>query len=241
MNNIPFCFQVGWFVEVETQASNHRIGHIFSLSKGMLSVTWWREDMDRESSPDSYYLPKILIPMNETDVINKTALSLVIFLFEATEISNFNVQYVLGMEVMRATFVEVQLSYSFQSITCITFDDISQISIELKHILSNRRGNQFTFASVSIQILHLTWSYLAEKLAAPIHVKDKVCTHSTICSNNLSTLRAKSHIPCEVMRMEDQDAISRVIAVFGISAIAVVRKQPPAILELLVNQDKVVV
>jgi hypothetical protein len=43
------------------------------------------------------------------------------------------------------------------------------------------------------------------------------------------------------MRVEEFAAISRVIAVFGISAIFGVRKQPPAILERVVNQDKVVV
>ncbi len=47
MHNIFFYFQVREFVEVETGAGNHRIGCIFSLSKDMLSVTWWREDTER--------------------------------------------------------------------------------------------------------------------------------------------------------------------------------------------------
>jgi hypothetical protein len=74
MNNIHFCFQVGEFVEVEMRAGNNHVGQLFSLTEYTLSVTWWREDTDRESNPDSYYLLKILIPMNETVVINKMAL-----------------------------------------------------------------------------------------------------------------------------------------------------------------------
>jgi hypothetical protein len=241
MNHINFRFQVGEFVEVEIRAGNNRVGRIFSLTEDTLSVTWWKEDTDRESNPDTYYLPKILIPTSETDVINKTTLSSIIFMFDASEISNFNVRFVLGMTVMRATFVEVQLSFSFQSITRIIFADICQISIELQRILSNRQGNQFTFASSNIQTSHLTWSYLKEKLAVPVHFKDKVCTISTIRSNDLATLRVKSRIPCEVMRVEERDSINRVMAVFGISAIIGVRKQPPATLQRIMNQGKVVV
>ncbi len=174
-------------------------------------------------------------------MINRTTLSSIIFLFDASEISNFNVRFVLGMEVMLATFVEVQLSYSFQLITQIIYNDICQISIELQKILSNRRGNQFTFASVAIQISHLTRVYLSEKLAIPIHVKEKVCTSSTIHSNDLSTLRVKSHVPCKVMRVDTRETVNRVIAVFGISAIVGVRKQPQAFLQRLVNLDMVVV
>jgi hypothetical protein len=107
MNHIHFRFQVGEFVEVEMKAGNNRVSRIFSLIEDTLSVTWWKEDTDWESNPDTYYLPKILIPTSETDVINKTALSSIIFMFDALEISNFNVQFVLGMTVMQATFVEV--------------------------------------------------------------------------------------------------------------------------------------
>jgi hypothetical protein len=80
-------------------------------------------------------------------------------------------------------------------------------------MLSNRQGNQITFASSNIQISHLTWSYLTEKLAVPVHVKEKVCTISTICSNYLAILRVKSQIPCEVMRVVETESINRCMAV----------------------------
>jgi hypothetical protein len=101
-----------------------------------------------------------------------------------------------------------------------------------------------TGEAISLLLLHptfkfltLTWSYLKQKLAVPVHFKDKVCTISTIRSNDLATLWVKSWIPCEVMRVEERDSINRVMAVFGISAIGV-RKQPPANLQRLMNQGK---
>jgi hypothetical protein len=56
MMNIPFRFQVGKFVGVMTRAGSYHVGCIFSLTEETLSVNWWREDMDRESRPYSYYL-----------------------------------------------------------------------------------------------------------------------------------------------------------------------------------------
>ncbi len=109
MNHINFRFQVGEFVEVEIRAGNNCVGRIFSLTEDTLSVTWWKEDTDRESNPDTYYLPKILIPASETDVINKTALSSIIFMFDASEISNFNVRFVLGMTL----FISINHSHNF--------------------------------------------------------------------------------------------------------------------------------
>jgi hypothetical protein len=147
--------------------------------------------MTRESNPDAFFLPKIFRPTNETDVIEKPPLSSIILMCNGTDVSNFNVRFVYGMKVMCATFVDVYLSVSLQSVMHIIFDNFFQISIELQRIISNRRGNQFTYASSTIQISYLTWCYLREKFGLDVHYRDKVCTNSTICWNDLATLQVK--------------------------------------------------
>jgi hypothetical protein len=147
MNNFPFRFQVGEFVEVQMRSGNHRVGWIFSVTEETLSVTWWTADMTWESNPKSFFLPKILIPSHEMDVIEKLPLSSIILMCNGTEVSNFNVCFIYGMAIMHSTFVDCHLPLSFQSITHIIFHSISQISIELQHKISNKQGNQFTYAS----------------------------------------------------------------------------------------------
>ncbi len=52
-------------------------------------------------------------------------------------------------------------------------------------------------------------------------------TFSTMCGNDLSTTRVKSRTTCYILRVEEREALLRLIAIFGMSAIIGVRKKPP--------------
>jgi hypothetical protein len=80
--------------------------------------------MTRESNPDSFFLPKIFLPTNETDVIEKSPLSSIILMCNGADVSNVNVRFAYGMKLMCATFVDVYLSVSLQSVTYIIYDNL---------------------------------------------------------------------------------------------------------------------
>lgn len=228
MDNNYFTFNLGEFIQVNL-LGNSRIGRIHSVTPDTVSVTWWVEDNSHEGDPDAFYLPTYLVPTCETDVIPKPAISSLIFVFNADDIVNYKVRYVYGMKNIFASTMPLNMSVSSQSITYIIFDCISRISIELQRILSNRRGNQFVCSSSSVQISQLAWMYLVQKLGLPVNDKVKVCTLSTMRANDLSMLKIKAKIPCQVVRLENIESLIRLIAVLGNSAVVGVRKQLPAI------------
>ncbi len=71
--------------------------------------------------------------------------------------------------------------------------------------------------------------YLIEKLRVPEVVRDRVCTFSVLSGKDLSTTRVRAKYSCRILRIEDGESIARLIVVFGISAVAGVRKKPPVL------------
>jgi hypothetical protein len=77
-----------------------------------------------------------------------------------------------------------------------------------------------------------------QKLGLPVNNKDKVCTLSTMCSNDLSMLKIKARVPCQIVRLDDIESLIRLIAVLGDSVLVCVGKQLPAISKKLEGNQR---
>jgi hypothetical protein len=148
-----------------------------------------------------------------------------------------NVRFAFGMSNVYCSASNVNLSVSPQSVSCIIYDCLSRISVELQRVLSNKRENQDVFSLFCVQLSSLAWAYLVEKLQLTQHVKEKVFTLFTMQGNDLSTTRVKTKLTCLILRVENRAALLQVIEIFGISAIVGVRKQPPPIIKKLRRND----
>lgn len=233
-----FTFQPGEFVEVADSLgnSNLRIGRISGVHTNSVSVTWWEEDVSVPGL-DKLLLPKFLRPTSEGDVIPIPPISSIEFVFHQNMIAAFRVRYVHGMKNVFATAGLLQWYLTCQSISYIIFDCTSRISTALQRVLSNRRINQFSCLSTSVQCSHLAWKYLVEKLDSYVVANTKVCTLSTMRSNDLSMVKVKAKVPCQVIRLEGIDVMKRLIGVLGTSAVVGVRKALPTISKKLDNSD----
>jgi hypothetical protein len=90
-------------------------------------------------------------------VIPIPAISSLVFMAKATDVSEHKVQYVHGMtKILCTQHPDVIFNYPYQSLACIIFQGISRISIELQRVLSNRRENQACFSSLNLQLSELT-------------------------------------------------------------------------------------
>jgi hypothetical protein len=202
MNAPLFTFQPGEFVEVEeSPGSNRRLGRISSVQTNSVSVTWWEEDTTGQGI-DSLLLPKFVRPTSETDVIPVPAISSIVFVFHEDVIALYKVRYVYGMKNIFTMSRLLQWFLTCQSISYIIFDCLSRVSMELQRVLSNRQLNQFACSSTSVQCSHLVWKYLVEKIGIPVHTNSKVCTLSTMRSNDLSMVKVKSKVPCQILRLK---------------------------------------
>jgi hypothetical protein len=239
MANISFSFQIGEFVEVKLPNGVNRIGRIHNIGHNSVSLSWWIEAPIVRDDPELFFLPTHLVGTGEQDVIPLPTIGSIVFVFNVSDLSSYKVRFVHGMKNVFSTNIHLY-KFSCQSVTHITFECISMISIELQRILSNRRSNQFVFSSVNLQISHLAWSYLVEKLGLVVHEKDKVYTQATVHSNDLAITRVKSKTRCKILRIDDRDSILRFIAIFGISAAVGVRKPLPSIPQKLgVDEENV--
>ncbi len=57
-------------------------------------------------------------------------------------------------------------------------------------------------------------------------------TFSKLSGQDLSTTRVKIRTPCKAIRVEDNNALLCVVALFGVSTIVGVRKRPPKVARL---------
>jgi hypothetical protein len=193
--------------------------------------------LDDNDEAVSFLLPPCVVPTSETDVVPKPQISSLVFVFYYCHISSFKFRYVCGMKIMFVTVRPLNLQLPCQSVSYIVFDCISRISTELQRIMSNRRGNQSTCSSSTVQISHLAWVYLLQKLDVIPTSHHKVCTTSSMRTNDLAMVKVKSRVPCEVMRLDDLRSIIRLIAVLGNSAIVGVRKPLPSLSKKLSNGE----
>jgi len=76
-----------------------------------------------------------------------------------------------------------------------------------------------------------------EKLGSVVHQNFKVITFSTMQTNDLSTMKIKAKVPCQVIRLEERHVIMRLIDVLGKSAVVGVRKPLPAMSKKLETND----
>ncbi len=224
-------------MEVEgSTGSDRRVGQINSIQTNSISVTWWEEDRSVEGI-NKIQLPKFLRPTAEGDVIAIPDISAIVFVFNEEIIAKYTVRYVYGMRNMYTTSRVLQWFLTCQSVSYIIFDCLSRASMELQRLLSNKRINQFACSSTSVQFSHLAWKYLVEKIGTPVHTNTKVCTVSTMRSNDLSMVKVKSKVPCQILRLEEVHLIVRLIEVLGASAVVGVRKTLPAISKKLSNSE----
>jgi hypothetical protein len=71
-NLVLFTIQPGEFIELNIPSGSTPIGQILLVHKESLSVTWWVEDVPaQDEEQDAFFLPKILVPTSEIDVIPK--------------------------------------------------------------------------------------------------------------------------------------------------------------------------
>jgi hypothetical protein len=80
---------------------------------------------------------------------------------------------------------DVIFNYPYQSLTCIIFEGIFCISVELQRVLSNRRENQACFSSLNLQLSELTWRFIVEALQVAEHEYYKVNTISSVSGRDL--------------------------------------------------------
>ena len=236
MDAPSFSFQPGEFVEVEDSSGNIRVARINSVENDTISVNWWAIEAAGPGL-DSLLLPRFLLPTYETDIIPKPSISSLVFVFHHNLLSTYRVRYVHGMKIVYATTRILRWFLPCQSISYIIFDCITRLSLELQRVLSNQRNNQFSFSSTSVQCSHLAWKYLVEKLGSVVHQNFKVITFSTMQTNDLSTMKIKAKVPCQVIRLEERHVIMRLIGVLGKSAVVGVRKPLPAMSKKLETND----
>jgi hypothetical protein len=134
---------------------------------------------------------------------------------------------------------DVILHHHHQSLTFIIFEGISRISMELQRVLSNRRDYQACFLSFNLQLSELPWRFIVDILQVEEHEAVKVNTFSSLSGRDLSTTRVKVRTPCKVLRLEDRDALLRLISLFGISSVVGLRKRPPRVCQLKQNDTSV--
>jgi hypothetical protein len=91
-----------------------------------------------------------------------------------------------------------------------------------------------------VAISELTWMYLVQKVGVQVHDEDKICKVSAMRSNDLSKTKVKSQVPCQVIRLEDNKSLKRLIGIFGNCADVGVRKPLPALSKRLGKNDLVV-
>jgi hypothetical protein len=167
MANISFCFQLGEFVEVTLPNGVNRIGRIHNIGRDSVSLCWWIDAPIVRDDPQLFFLPRHLVATGEQDVIPLPTIGSVVFVFNTIDLSTYKVRFVHGMKNVFCTNIQLY-KCSCQSVTHKIFECISQILMELQRVLSNRRATQFVFSSVNLQISHLAWSYLVEKLGLEV-------------------------------------------------------------------------
>jgi hypothetical protein len=76
-----------------------------------------------------------------------------------------------------------------------------------------------------------------EKLGSVVHQNFKVITFSTMQTNDLSTLKIKAKVPCQVIHLEERHVIVRLIDVLGKLVVVGVWKPLPAMSKKLDTND----
>ena len=229
--NISYSFNPGEFVHYLSSCRHNEIGQILNVSYHNLKVNRWV--LDAEIRLDDIFFPPRYVEATDTLVIPIPQLSSLMFIAQATDISEYKVRYVHGMEKVICTRrAAVMLNYPYQSLTCIIIEGISHISIELQRVLSNRRENQACFSSINLQLSELTWKFITDVLQVTQREYNKVHTFSCVSGRDLSTTRVKIRGLCRVVRLEDKESLRKLISLFGVSAIVGVRKKPPKLSQL---------
>ncbi len=158
--------------------------------------------MGTENHLEDIFLPPRYVESTATLVIPIPQLCSLVFMARATNISEYKVQYVHGMtKVICTRHADVIFNYPYQSLTCIIYEGISCISIELQRVLSNRRENQACFSSFNLQLSELTWKFKVDVLQVAEQEYYKVHTFSCVNGRDLSNTRIKVRALCRVVRL----------------------------------------
>jgi hypothetical protein len=227
-----YYFLPGEFIQWKLPYGDVCIGRILSVAHTTLSVSRWN-NVPNDGETEDFNLPPVLADTQVVHVIRKPKISSAVYVFNSPDISSFKVRYVYGMQHMYRTEDQYDLNVPPQSLRCIIFNCLTKISQELQRVLCNRRENQEMCSSFSVDISSLTWQYIVENLNVDVASKEKVCTYSVPCGQDLSTNRVKARFPCYLLRVDNMETISQIVAMFGVSAVVGVRKRPPAVIKKL--------
>ncbi len=107
-------------------------------------------------------------------------------------------------------------------------------------MLCNKRENQEAFSSFAVDISSIMWQYIVQKMNVDVATKEKVCTYSVPCGEDLSINHVKARFPCYLLQVENMEAISQLVSLFGVSAVVGMRKRPPKVTKKLPPNEFVV-
>jgi hypothetical protein len=79
-----------------------------------------------------------------------------------------------------------------------------------------------------------------QKLNVDVATKEQVFSYSVPCREDLSLNCVKARLPCYLLRVDNMDAISQFVSMFGVSAVVGVRKRPPKVTKKLPHNECVV-
>jgi hypothetical protein len=224
-------FRPGEFIRYISSKGDVHIGCISSVSDYSVTVQQWIED--DQHCLDQIFLPPFFVPSTEIDVIPMPRLSSIIFMVHHIDIDSCKVRFAHGMQYVVSTETNyVQWHNVPQSLSSILFHGISAIACELERIISNRRMKLECLSLFTVQACELTWRYVIEILQLQEHQLTTVTTFSKLSGRDLSTTQVKIRTPCKAIRMEDNNALLRVVALFGVSLIVGIRKRPPKVARL---------
>jgi hypothetical protein len=209
------------------------------VSHTTLSVSRWNVYLE-EGAMETFNLPPAIVVTRVVHVIPKPAISSAVYVFTSSEISSFKVRYVYGMQHMYRTREAYDLGVPPQSLSCIVFNSLTKISQELQRMLCNKRENQEAFSSFAVDISSIMWQYIVQKMNVDVATKEKVCTYSVPCGEDLSINHVKARFPCYLLQVENMEAISQLVSLFGVSAVVGMRKRPPKVTKKLPPNEFVV-
>ena len=235
-----YFFLPGEFVQWNLPCGDVCIGRIHSVAHMTLSVSRWNVAADVEDYMQAYNLPPAIVDTQVVHVIQKPSLSSVIYVFNSSDLSQFKVRYVYGLQHLYRIREAYDVTVPPQSLSCIIFMSLTKISLELQRVLCNRRENQESFSSFSVDISSITWQYIVQHINGIVVAKEKVCTYSVPGGADLSTHRVRARYPCYLLRVDNAEAISQLVSLFGVSAVVGVRKRPPKVIKKLPRNEFVV-
>lgn len=134
-----YFFLPGEFVQWNLPCGDVCIGRIHSVAHMTLSVSRWNVAADVEDYMQAYNLPPAIVDTQVVHVIQKPLLSSVIYVFNSSDLSQFKVRYVYGMQHLYRIREAYDVTVPPQSLSCIIFMSLTKISLELQRYVTGEK------------------------------------------------------------------------------------------------------